>query len=135
LIVFYGLPLRISGNILDYTTVQALCRLWITVITHNGFIKLKYVVMKKMMFRLAIVGSLLLGAGIDEPLHAQKYKKTTKSRKGKYTAIGAGAGAATGVIAGKNDSKSAVIGGVVGAGAGYLYGKHKDKKKGRKVRN
>ena len=90
--------------------------------------------MKKMMCRLALIGCLTLFTGIDEPLHAQQVKKTTKSRKGKYTAIGAGAGAATGIATGKNDSKSGVIGGVVGAGAGYMYGKHRDKKKGRKVR-
>ena len=92
--------------------------------------------MKKLMFRLALVGCLTVFAGEAVPLQAQevKKKKTTKSRKAKYAAIGAVAGAGTGVVVGKNDSKSGVIGGVVGAGAGYMYGKHKDKKKGRKPR-
>ncbi|HYH15461.1 MAG TPA: glycine zipper domain-containing protein [Flavisolibacter sp.] len=91
--------------------------------------------MKKVMYRLAIIGCLTVFGGTTIPLQAQEVKKkTTKSRKAKYTAIGAAAGAGTGVAVGKNDSKSGVIGGVVGAGAGYLYGKHKDKKKGRKPR-
>lgn len=57
-------------------------------------------------------------------------EKTKKqwSRKAKGAAIGAGAGAATGVIVSKNNSKGALIGGAIGAGAGYLYGRHKDKK-------
>ena len=90
--------------------------------------------MKKMMYRLALVGCLAIFSGVDTPVQAQQVKKTTKSRKGKYTAVGAGVGAATGIATGKNDSKSGVIGGVVGAGAGYMYGKHRDKKKGRKIR-
>jgi uncharacterized membrane protein len=95
----------------------------------------KSVVMKRLMYRLAIVGCLTIFTSSVVPLQAQEVKKkTTKSRKGKYAAIGAGVGAGTGVAAGKNDSKSGMIGGAVGAGVGYMYGKHRDKKKGRKVR-
>jgi hypothetical protein len=91
--------------------------------------------MKRLMYRLAVVWSLVLGTSMVTLAQAQEVKKkTTKSRKGKYAAIGAGVGAGTGVAVSKNNSKGAVIGGVVGAGTGYIYGKHRDKKKGRKVK-
>jgi hypothetical protein len=83
--------------------------------------------MKKLMYRLVILGSLALTTSSNAALHAQT---TKKSKKAKYTAIGAGVGAGTGIILGKNDSKSGIIGGAVGAGAGYMYGRHKDKKNG-----
>jgi hypothetical protein len=87
-----------------------------------------------------IMKKLLYGAGIAIALmitstnaQAQTVKEETKVKKGwskkaKYATIGAGAGAATGVVTSKNDSKGAIVGGAVGAGAGYLYGRHKDKK-------
>lgn len=58
----------------------------------------------------------------------QKKKGWSKAAKG--TAIGAGAGAVTGAIIGKN-VKGAVIGGVVGAAGGYIIGRSQDKKDGR----
>ena len=55
----------------------------------------------------------------------------TSSRK-KGAIIGGVAGAGTGAVISKNHrAKHAVIGGVIGAGTGYLYGRHRDKKKGR----
>ena len=59
---------------------------------------------------------------------------TTKSRAGKNAVIGAAAGAVTGAVVSKNNKgKGAVIGGVAGAAGGYAWGKHQDKKKGRRV--
>jgi len=59
---------------------------------------------------------------------------TTKSRTGKNALIGAGAGAVTGaVVSKKHRAKGAVIGGAIGAAGGYAWGKHKDKKKGRRI--
>lgn len=80
-----------------------------------------------------MAGVLTMGSGAVTTAGAQEVKETYKtktgwSKKAKYSVIGAAAGAATGVIVGKNDSKSAAIGGVIGAGSGYLYGRHKDKK-------
>ena len=63
-------------------------------------------------------------------------KKKGWSKAAKGTAIGAGAGALTGVLVSKNKGKGAIIGGVLGAGAGYIIGRKKDKKDGRvKPRN
>ena len=67
-----------------------------------------------------------LSAGYAE---AQTRKKMSSRKKGAL--IGAGTGVATGVIVSKNDSKGAIYGGVIGGGTGYLYGRHRDKKKGR----
>ena len=58
----------------------------------------------------------------------------TKSRAGRNAAIGAGAGAVTGAVVSRNHKgKGAVIGAAVGASGGYAWGKHQDKKKGRRV--
>ena len=84
--------------------------------------------MKKIIYGLSMVIALSM---VSSEADAQKV--TTKSRKAKSTAVGAAAGAATGVAVSRNNSKGAVIGGVVGAGSGYLYGRHKDKKKGKKL--
>lgn len=61
---------------------------------------------------------------------------TAPAKKGwssaaKGAAIGAGAGAVTGILVDKKDGRGAVIGGVVGAGTGYVIGRAKDKKTGR----
>ena len=59
--------------------------------------------------------------------------QTTKSRAGKNALIGAAAGAATGALVSKKKGKGALIGGAIGAVGGYAWGKHRDKKRGRKV--
>jgi uncharacterized membrane protein len=87
--------------------------------------------MKKYLCILTMAGALTLGS--VNTASAQEVKETVKTKKGwskkaKYSVIGAAAGAGTGVLVGKNDSKSAIIGGAIGAGTGYLYGRHKDKK-------
>ena len=74
-----------------------------------------------------------MGSAAVNEAGAQEVKETHKTKKGwskkaKYSVIGAAAGAGTGILIGKNDSKSAAIGAAVGAGSGYLYGRHKDKK-------
>ncbi|MBC7743777.1 MAG: hypothetical protein H7096_01595 [Flavobacterium sp.] len=53
------------------------------------------------------------------------------SSAAKGAAIGAGAGAVTGILIDKKDGRGAVIGGVVGAGTGYVIGRKKDKRTGR----
>ena len=53
------------------------------------------------------------------------------SSAAKGAAIGAGAGAVTGILVDKNNVRGGVIGGVVGAGTGYVIGRAKDKKTGR----
>ncbi|MEJ6979373.1 YMGG-like glycine zipper-containing protein [Pedobacter sp. P351] len=67
---------------------------------------------------------------------SETYTNTPAPRKGwskaaKGAAIGAGAGAVTGVLVDKKDGRGAVVGGLVGAGAGYVIGRSKDKKDGR----
>ena len=58
------------------------------------------------------------------------YAQTSSRKKGAI--IGGVAGAGTGAVISKNHrAKHAVIGGVIGAGTGYLYGRHRDKEKGR----
>ena len=58
------------------------------------------------------------------------YAQTSSRKKGAI--IGGVAGAGTGAVVSKNHrAKHAVIGGVIGAGTGYLYGRHRDKEKGR----
>jgi uncharacterized membrane protein len=58
---------------------------------------------------------------------------TTHSRARQNTAIGAGVGAVTGAVVSRKKAKGAIIGGVTGGVIGYAWGKHKDRKKGRKV--
>lgn len=53
------------------------------------------------------------------------------SSAAKGTAIGAGAGAVTGILIDKKDGRGAIIGGVVGAGTGYVIGRSRDRKSGR----
>ena len=58
------------------------------------------------------------------------YAQTSSRKKGAI--IGGVAGAGTGAVISKNHrAKHAVIGGVIGAGTAYLYGRHRDKEKGR----
>ncbi|WP_374165694.1 YMGG-like glycine zipper-containing protein [Arcticibacter sp. MXS-1] len=64
------------------------------------------------------------------------YEQTQPQKKGwssaaKGAAIGAGAGAVTGLIVDKKNARGAIIGGVVGAGTGYVIGRQHDKKTGR----
>ena len=82
--------------------------------------------MKKWSFGIIAAAALLIS------VEAGAQTKTV-SRARKNTAIGAGVGAVTGAVVSKNKGKGALIGGVAGAGAGYAWGKHKDRKKGRKV--
>ncbi|NEU09442.1 hypothetical protein GZH53_14045 [Flavihumibacter sp. R14] len=68
--------------------------------------------------------------------HTYAATPATTAKKGwssaaKGAAIGAGAGAVTGILVDKKDGRGAVIGGVVGAGTGYVIGRSKDKKTGR----
>lgn len=68
--------------------------------------------------------------------HIHHTSATTPAKRGwssaaKGAAIGAGAGAVTGILIDKKDGRGAVIGGVVGAGTGYAIGRAKDKKTGR----
>jgi len=68
--------------------------------------------------------------------HTYSATPATPAKKGwssaaKGAAIGAGAGAVTGILVDKKDGRGAVIGGVVGAGTGYVIGRQKDKKTGR----
>ncbi|MXV49980.1 hypothetical protein GS399_03275 [Pedobacter sp. HMF7647] len=63
----------------------------------------------------------------DQP--AQQKKGWSSAAKG--AAIGAGAGAITGIAVDKKDGRGAIVGGLVGAGTGYLIGRSKDKKTGR----
>ncbi|HEY1055956.1 MAG TPA: YMGG-like glycine zipper-containing protein [Emticicia sp.] len=67
---------------------------------------------------------------------SETYTNTQPAKKGwskaaKGAAIGAGAGAVTGIIVDKKDGRGAVVGGLVGAGAGYVIGRSQDKKDGR----
>lgn len=69
---------------------------------------------------------------VDRPISGQtQSQKKGWSSAAKGTAIGAGAGAITGIILDKKDGRGAVIGGVVGAGTGYVIGRSKDVKSGR----
>jgi hypothetical protein len=68
--------------------------------------------------------------------HTYAATPATPAKKGwssaaKGAAIGAGAGAVTGILVDKKDGRGAVIGGVIGAGTGYVIGRAKDKKTGR----
>lgn len=85
--------------------------------------------MKKIFYGLSLVLAFtFLG---NNSVAAQE----TKSRKAKNTAIGAGVGAVTGAAVSKKKKKGAVIGGAVGAAGGYMYGRHRDKTKGRKIKD
>lgn len=63
--------------------------------------------------------------------NTQPAQKKGWSSAAKGAAIGAGAGAVTGILVDKKDARGAIIGGVVGAGTGYIIGRDKDKKSGR----
>lgn len=63
--------------------------------------------------------------------NTQPAQKKGWSSAAKGAAIGAGAGAVTGILVDKKDGRGAIIGGVVGAGTGYIIGRDKDKKSGR----
>ena len=67
------------------------------------------------------------------PAQTTTVQKHGMRRATKNALIGAGVGAVGGaVIAGDhNRVKGAVIGGVLGAGGGYIYGKQREKKKGK----
>ncbi|TCJ13367.1 glycine zipper 2TM domain-containing protein [Flaviaesturariibacter flavus] len=90
--------------------------------------------MKKLLYSGFLALTMVCLAAGDA---SAQTKVVTHSRARKNTAIGAAAGAATGAVVSHKKGKGAVIGGVVGAGAGYIYGKHRDKKKGKivKVKN
>ncbi len=67
---------------------------------------------------------------------SESYSNTAPAKKGwskaaKGAAIGAGAGAVTGIIVDKKDGRGAAVGAVVGAGTGYIIGRSKDKQDGR----
>jgi hypothetical protein len=67
---------------------------------------------------------------------SESYTNTAPAKKGwskaaKGAAIGAGAGAVTGIIVDKKDGRGAAVGAVVGAGTGYIIGRSKDKQDGR----
>lgn len=77
-----------------------------------------------------IFGAMAIACTFSIATAAAQTTVTTKkgmSQPAKGAAIGAAAGAGTGLIVGKKKGKSALIGGAVGAGAGYLYGKHRQK--------
>lgn len=69
--------------------------------------------------------------GVSETYSNPQPAKKGWSKAAKGAAIGAGAGAVTGVLIDKKDGRGAVVGGIVGAGAGYVIGRSKDKKDGR----
>lgn len=85
--------------------------------------------MKKIICALGLVVAFTIANPSD--VHAQTTK--VKSRSGKNAAIGAGVGAVTGAAVSRKKGKGAIIGGAAGATAGYIWGKHKDRKKGKKV--
>lgn len=69
--------------------------------------------------------------GVSETYTNTPAQKKGWSKAAKGAAIGAGAGAVTGVLVDKKDGRGAVVGGLVGAGAGYVIGRSQDKKDGR----
>lgn len=69
--------------------------------------------------------------GVSETYTTAQPAKKGWSKAAKGAAIGAGAGAVTGIIVDKKDGRGAVVGGLVGAGAGYVIGRSQDKKDGR----
>lgn len=73
-------------------------------------------------------------AGVQPLVQGESYQQTQKkgwSSAAKGAVIGAGAGAATGLIVDHKNAKGAIIGGVLGAGTGYVIGRQHDKKTGR----
>ncbi len=67
---------------------------------------------------------------------SETYTNAAPAKKGwskaaKGAAIGAGAGAVTGIIVDKKDGRGAAVGAVVGGTTGYIIGRSKDKKDGR----
>ena len=69
--------------------------------------------------------------GVSESYTYSQPKKKGWSSAAKGAAIGAGAGAVTGIIIDKKDGRGALIGGVLGAGTGYVIGRSKDRRSGR----
>jgi len=69
--------------------------------------------------------------GVSETYTYSQPKKKGWSKAAKGAAIGAGAGAITGVIVDKKDGRGAVLGGLIGAGTGYVIGRAQDRKDGR----
>ena len=69
--------------------------------------------------------------GVSETYTNTPAQKKGWSKAAKGAAIGAGAGAVTGVLVDKKNGRGAVVGGLVGAGAGYVIGRSQDKKDGR----
>jgi hypothetical protein len=69
--------------------------------------------------------------GVSETYTYSQPKKKGWSHAAKGAAIGAGAGAVTGIIVDKKDARGAIIGGVLGAGTGYVIGRAKDRRTGR----
>lgn len=67
------------------------------------------------------------------PAHTTVARKKGWSSAAKGAAIGAASGAVLGAVLSKDHHRAAgaVIGGAAGAAGGYLYGRHRDKKKGR----
>lgn len=76
------------------------------------------------------------GSSARPMVQSDYYEQSQPQKKGwsaaaKGAAIGAGAGAVTGLIVDKKNARGAIIGGVLGAGTGYIIGRQKDKKTGR----
>ena len=69
--------------------------------------------------------------GVSETYTYSQPRKKGWSHAAKGAAIGAGAGAITGVLVDKKDARGAIIGGVIGAGTGYVIGRAKDRRTGR----
>lgn len=69
--------------------------------------------------------------GVSETYTNTPAQKKGWSKAAKGAAIGAGAGAVTGVLVDKKNARGAVVGGIVGAGAGYVIGRSQDRKDGR----
>lgn len=84
--------------------------------------------MKKMLCIVSLAFGLAVLPGMYTHADAQT-KKTTKN-----AIIGGTTGVVTGALISKDGhrAKGAIIGGVVGTGAGYLWGKHRQKKTGRR---
>ena len=81
---------------------------------------------KALLITTLALGLTTMSATVNEAAAQSKWS----SRK-KGAVIGGATGAATGAIVSHKKGKGALIGGAVGAGAGYLYGRHRDKKKGK----
>ena len=84
--------------------------------------------MKNMFFSVNMVCALTFCTAAMNNAEAQTTQKKWSNKK-KYTAIGTGVGVGTGIAVGRNDSKSAVIGGVIGAGSGYYMDVIRTRKK------